>query len=99
MAAGRPVLYIGPREATPARIIERFHCGWRIEPGDTHSLAALLDHLESSRHLIYEAGDRARTAFDQHYDRPLGVARVARILGLETAVTQPVPQPMTAHVG
>ena len=35
MAAGRPVLYVGPQGATPASLIERHECGWRIEPGDT----------------------------------------------------------------
>ena len=32
MAAGRPILYIGPRVATPARMIERFECGWQVNP-------------------------------------------------------------------
>jgi len=82
MAAGRPILYIGPRDATPARIIEKFNCGWRIDPGDHESLIALLDRLENNRTEVYESGARAREAFDQNYDRPIGVARIAKILGL-----------------
>jgi hypothetical protein len=83
LAAGRPLLYIGPREATPARIIERFQCGWQVDPGDTAALASLLHKLDSERHLIFEAGDRARAAFERYYDRPTGAARIVRILGLE----------------
>jgi colanic acid biosynthesis glycosyl transferase WcaI len=92
MAAGRPVLYIGPREATPARIIERFQCGWQVNPGDSAALASLLERLSSERHLIFEAGARARQAFEKYYDRPIAAARIVKILGLETpAVGAPVP--------
>jgi colanic acid biosynthesis glycosyl transferase WcaI len=83
LAAGRPLLYIGPRDATPARMIERFQCGWQVNPGDTASLATLLERLSSERHVIFEAGARAREVFEQHYDRPTGAARIVKILGLE----------------
>jgi colanic acid biosynthesis glycosyl transferase WcaI len=82
MAAGRPILYIGPRVATPARMIERFECGWQVNPGDTGTLIGLLEKLCCQRQLISEAGGRGRQAFEQHYDRPLGVARIVKILGL-----------------
>jgi colanic acid biosynthesis glycosyl transferase WcaI len=99
MAAGRPILYIGPREGTPARIIERFQCGWQINPGDRDGLIGLLHKLESERSLIVEAGARARQAFEAHYDRSKGTARVAKILGLELAkVGHAVPDgPMTPY--
>jgi colanic acid biosynthesis glycosyl transferase WcaI len=94
MAAGRPILYVGPREATPARIIERFNCGWRVHPGDAVGLISLLETLSSERHLLSEAGARARQAFEQHYDRPMGVARIVKILGFERAeVVVPAPHP------
>jgi glycosyltransferase involved in cell wall biosynthesis len=96
MAAGRPVLYIGPREATPARLIDRFQCGWQVNPGDTASLAHLLARLNSERHLIFEAGSRARQAFEQHYDRPIAAARIVKILGLRPAATLArIPDPET----
>ena len=85
MAAGRPILYIGPRGTTPARIIERFQCGWQVNPGDADALVDLLQKLNSQRELIFEAGARARQAFEEHYDRPNGTARIARILGLDVA--------------
>lgn len=85
LAAGRPLLYIGPREATPSRMIQRFHCGWQIDPGDTVTLTSLLERLAVERHLISEAGKRARQAFEQHHDRSMGAARIVKILGLEPA--------------
>lgn len=91
MAAGRPILYIGPREGTPARLIERFRCGWQIDPGDAPTLAALLQHLAATPHVIQDAGARAHEAFLQHYDLPVGVARICAILGV------PQTKPQTKH--
>ena len=85
MAAGRPLLYIGPPSATPARILRKFRCGWQVNPGDAASLIRLLKRLEADRDLIREAGRRARWAFEAHYERSIGVDRVLTILGLTTA--------------
>lgn len=85
MAAGRPILFIGPREATPARLIERHRCGWQIDPLDTAGLASLLETLASQRQLIEEAGARARQAFEKNHDRPMSAARIVEILGLQPA--------------
>jgi hypothetical protein len=80
MAAGRPLLYIGPGESTPARHIRTFDCGWRIEPGDIDGVIHLLHHLNANRQLLGEAGGRGRVAFDQHFDRSIGVARILAIV-------------------
>jgi glycosyltransferase involved in cell wall biosynthesis len=81
MAAGRPVLYIGSNRATPAQIIERFNCGWRIEPGDSEGLVQLLTELSNKPDQIYAAGNSGRRAFVDNFDRRIGVARIAKILG------------------
>jgi colanic acid biosynthesis glycosyl transferase WcaI len=83
MAAGRPILYIGPATATPARIIRQFDCGWRVEPGDVDSLIALLNWLAEHPEDIQLAGEKAYSAFRAHYDCPEGVRRICRILGLD----------------
>jgi hypothetical protein len=75
-------------------VIRRFKCGWRVEPGDTNSLIALLDRLSTSPCWIEEQGRRARLAFEKHYDMQRGVDRVAGLLGLklkgaETAAAEP----------
>ena len=82
MAAGRPILYVGPRSATPARVLEWHRCGWRIEPGDASGIVRLLEQLERDRDLVREAGGRARRAFEKYYDRPIGVGRILSILGV-----------------
>lgn len=83
MAAGRPILYIGPRTATPARIIERFNCGWHVEAGDPANLVSLLGWLAHSPDEIRDSGERARRAFVDNFDRRMGVAKIASILGAQ----------------
>jgi glycosyltransferase involved in cell wall biosynthesis len=83
MAAGRPVLYIGPAAATPALLIRRFDCGWQFECGDEAGVSALLARLLDHPEEIWNKGQNGREAFKQNYDKPAGVARVIRALGLE----------------
>ena len=84
MAAGRPVLYIGPAAATPAVLIRRFDCGWQFECGDEAGVSALLTRLLDHSEEICSKGRNGRKAFEENYDKPAGVARVIRALGLET---------------
>lgn len=85
LAAGRPVLFVGPRNATPAQIISRFECGWHIECGDAAGLTELLLRLADRRQEIVLAGINARRALDQHFDIRFGVERIANILGAITS--------------
>jgi colanic acid biosynthesis glycosyl transferase WcaI len=81
LAAGRPILFVGPREATPARIIARYACGWQIDCGDVDSLVSLLRRLAKDPDEVHAAGNRARQALLQEYDLPIGVARICAIVG------------------
>jgi glycosyltransferase involved in cell wall biosynthesis len=90
MAAGRPLLYIGPDKSTAADHIRRFSCGWHIRPGDAATLVELLHHLNGNRRLIAQAGARARFAFERNFDQAIGVRRVLDILGAGTAADAPV---------
>jgi len=83
MAAGRPFLYIGPAAATPSILIRRFDCGWHFECGDVEGVLGLLRHLQAHPEEIREKGEHARKAFEDHYDKPAGVARICRAMGLE----------------
>jgi colanic acid biosynthesis glycosyl transferase WcaI len=82
LAAGRPVLFIGPRHATTDLLIRRFRCGWQVDPGDRQSVVALLEWLAANRDELQSHGKRARHAFERYYDLPHGVARIAAALSL-----------------
>jgi glycosyltransferase involved in cell wall biosynthesis len=85
MAAGRPLLYIGPDESTPARHIRSFDCGWRIQPGDVDGVIRLLHRLDGNRQLVVEAGARGRAALEQYFDSPIGIARILALVFGSTA--------------
>ena len=85
LAAGRPVLFIGPEESTAARLIERHGCGWVVRPGRPDAAAALLCKLAAEPQRIFEAGARGRRALEQHYDVRLGVARIVGALEAPSA--------------
>jgi colanic acid biosynthesis glycosyl transferase WcaI len=80
LAAGRPILFIGPGQATPARIIRRFDCGWHVPVGDVRGLTELLDRLANDRREVALAGERARQTLVDHFDMPLGLARLTSFL-------------------
>lgn len=81
LAAERPLLFIGPASATPARIIRRHQCGWHFEVGDVAGVSSLLQHLANHRQEVTEAGKRARQALLSFYDLPQSVDRLGDILG------------------
>ncbi len=91
LAAGRPVLFVGPALALPARIIRRFECGWHVPVGAVDDLATLLRRLAAHPEEIHEAGNRARQALLDYFDLPAGVARIAAILGER-------PEPSAARI-
>jgi hypothetical protein len=84
LAAGRPILYIGPEESTLARIAEE-GCGWHHEPGDVEGILALIQQLGSDRDLLKQASNHARRSFREKYDKPQGPRRVATLLLSKTA--------------
>jgi colanic acid biosynthesis glycosyl transferase WcaI len=94
LAAGRPILFVGPKQATPALLIERTGCGWQIDPGDSETLVHLLERLIAGRQEISTRGYKARQVFEETYDVSHGVARIAAALGLGEAdlltTTQPI---------
>ena len=97
LAAGRPVLFIGPREATPARIIAQYACGWQIDCGDVAALVSLLHRLAADPAEVRAAGSRARQALLEQYDLPIGVARICAIVGASQirgrSLTSSAPRP------
>ena len=82
MAAGTPVLYIGPRRTTPVQIIERYRCGWHVQCGDSAGLQLLLQELASDGERVRVAGQNARSAFLENYDLPIGTSRISAALNL-----------------
>lgn len=92
MAAGRPVLFIGPRNSTVAETIALYQCGWQIDCGDVDGLVRLLRRLSGSHDEVISAGARARAALLQHYDLKVGVARIVSVLEAIVPDSKKTPQ-------
>jgi colanic acid biosynthesis glycosyl transferase WcaI len=86
MAAGRPILFIGPKASTVAKIISKYDCGWHLECGDVKGLVELLQRLNRNRELIEDAGRNSYAAYLTHYQRSIGVSRITAILGTRERV-------------
>ncbi len=84
LAAGRPILYIGPPNSTAALLIAKHACGWQVDCNDSETLVTLLRFLARNRREVEAAGRRARVAFLAHYDLPHGVDRICRLIGANT---------------
>ena len=81
-AAGLPILYIGAAHATPARLIDRFQCGWFVQAGASQSLESLLRRLADDRSQVLQSGKAALQAFRELWDRPIAVRHLAETLDL-----------------
>ena len=59
-AIGRPILYLGPKDAEPARVIRAAGCGLTMAPDDPDAIAAELRQLASDPAWRNELGAAAR---------------------------------------
>ena len=88
MAAGRPVLMVGPRASDPGEVIEEERVGVVVdpaeEPGDPAArLAAAILALRDDPGRRRALGERARRVFEEKYDRDIVCARWEALLRSE----------------
>lgn len=67
LAAGLPVVYVGPEGSNVDAAIERFGCGVSIRTGDTAGLATAVARLRDDAGWRAELAANARRAFDEAY--------------------------------
>jgi colanic acid biosynthesis glycosyl transferase WcaI len=75
LAAGRPVLYVGPRESTVWQVVLENQCGWVVEVGDIKALVLVIRSLLDNRDEVRRAGLRARVAFEAKFSEVIGVGK------------------------
>ncbi len=85
MAAGRPVIFIGPEQSEAAVVIREAGCGYVIKPGDANGAVAALLNLYQHRRDVERQGDAARQYFERFNDRAIATERFLHVLSDNTA--------------
>jgi glycosyltransferase involved in cell wall biosynthesis len=84
MAAGRPVIFIGPEQSEAAIVIREAGCGCVIKPGDASSGVAALLHFYQHRQDVERQGNAARKYFERLNDRAMATERFLHVLSNNT---------------
>ncbi|HSG05378.1 MAG TPA: sugar transferase, partial [Nitrospiria bacterium] len=96
MAAGRPIIFIGPEESEAARIIRDEKIGFVMEPGDSEGLVEVLRRLSKSPEQTDEMGRRARALFESRFDRKIATQSIRSVL--VRALEGPLPESMAKRL-
>lgn len=93
MAAGRPVLVIGPADSPAAELVREHEIGWAVEHGDDDRLEQILSEIESvPQQRLEQLGARARELAVTKYSRRHLIASVVDLIEKDAATqTQPDP--------
>ncbi len=67
LAAGRPVLFVGPPDGDIAHLLQREKCGEALAPGDAAGLAAVIIRWQAEADLRRRLGTNARAAYQRTF--------------------------------
>jgi len=80
MAAGRPMIFIGPKQSESAMVIGEAKCGHVINPGDVEGGVSALMTYYHYREEIERQGQAARQYFERHYERATATQSFLQVL-------------------
>ena len=96
LAAGRPMIFIGPPGSEAAASIREAECGYCVPPGDTQGAVQSLLAGYHDRLLLEKQGAAARRYFDAHCDRSLATEQFRQVLQRVAVPSSTQPAPMRA---
>ena len=68
LAAGKPVVVVGPADCEAARLVVEERCGIVLPPGDGATLADSLEGLRRDPDACRKMGERSRQIFERDYE-------------------------------
>jgi glycosyltransferase involved in cell wall biosynthesis len=71
LAAGRPIIFIGPRGSEASELVSEAQCGYSVQPGDTKGAVDALLAIYKDRTLLEKQGHAARLYFSRRFDRKI----------------------------
>jgi glycosyltransferase involved in cell wall biosynthesis len=98
LAAGRPVLAIGPENADLQQVVRQHNIGWCCPPGDATAIATAVSSAATDRANRLAMSDRARSLAVQSYDRKVVTGQFANLLAeiTDTIAAEPTKLPAIA---
>ncbi|WP_412063086.1 glycosyltransferase family 4 protein [Rubrivirga sp. IMCC45206] len=97
MAAGRPIVMVGPERSEPAQTIRDHDIGEVVDPhapDAVERLVSILQALADEPGQRHATGAHARTVFEAHYDRPILCEAWAQTLADHLDHDLPAPTPI-----
>ncbi len=97
IAAGRPVLMVGPRQSEPAQIIEANGCGWVVDPsedsGPVEKIISLLQRLSRDPGEAQRRGQQGLKAFRAEFCADRILPRWADLIESELQGNEDIQSP------
>jgi len=90
LAAGRPVIFIGPRGSETAALVGEAQCGYSVQPGDTKGAVQALLAVYEDRALLEKQGQAARLYFNRRFDRNIATKSFHQVF-LRMSMSSAVP--------
>jgi len=66
---------VGDLQGEVASVLQEHGCGLSVAAGDVQGLVDAIRYLKTHQEECAAMGARARAAFEQDYDKPVGLAR------------------------
>lgn len=85
LAAGRPVLFVGPTDGEIARLLAQAQCGVAVGPGDGARLADTITAWQADKTRSVQLGRNARAVYERQFTFAAALARWDEILRQSTA--------------
>jgi glycosyltransferase involved in cell wall biosynthesis len=79
-AAGKPIVVIADKNGELGQLVQQYHCGFAIAPGDTDTLVDALQTMAREPDLAAAMGMRARQMLDARFTRRQGLERWQNLL-------------------
>lgn len=73
-AAGRPTIFIGDLDGEISGLLKEYECGIAVRQGDASALAAEIRSLKGNPERMRRLAEKARVAFDTHFDMPVAIS-------------------------
>lgn len=80
LAAGRPVLFVGPLDGDIARLLQQEDCGASVAPGDAAGLAGIITRWQADAAWGTRLGLGARAVYERQFSCDTALARWEELL-------------------